>query len=102
MPPPMSFLIEGTAYDTDETTTWDNSDITFTNENNGESITTQTGDNGVFIFDLANFSSGWINGDIISFTVGGNDTKGKYIKIKAISHSVSQLKYIKASIEEET
>ena len=100
--PVMSFIMDGVAYDTDETTTWDNQDITFTNEGTGESIVTQTGDNGVFIFDLANFPSGWSNGDVISFTVGGNSNRGEYIKIRAISHNTSQIKFTKMIVEEES
>ena len=100
---PMPYVIEVVFYQSDEATyVVQGTEATFTNENNGETVSEEIGANGVCIFDLANFTSGWTNGDIISFTVGGNATRGKYIKLKAIAHNTAQLKYLKCKIEEET
>lgn len=101
MPPIPSYILDGISYNESEVAT-SGLTVIFTNERTGETQQTTSGGGGVFVFDLANFPSGWINGDVISFTVGGNATKGEYIKYKAISTGGSQLKYVKLKVEEST
>lgn len=47
--------------------------VTLRNENSGEEITFVTDANGDYVFDCANFPSGWADGDILALSTGGID-----------------------------
>lgn len=50
-----------------------NTQITLKNENSGEEITVIADANGEYVFDCANFPSGWADGDILTLSISGID-----------------------------
>ena len=50
-----------------------NTVVTLKNENSGEEITFTTDANGDYVFDCANFPSGWADGDRLTLFIAGID-----------------------------
>lgn len=67
--PGSPFVLGITVYDTDGSTPKDGVTVLIRNENTNETQTETTNASGEVIFNLANFSSGWTVGDIISYFV---------------------------------
>ena len=47
--------------------------VSLYNENSGETITTITDASGDYVFDCANFPSGWADGDVLTISIAGID-----------------------------
>ena len=91
--PRFPFLIAGTCFDTDGTTPLTSTTVTALNETTRESITTTTNGSGQYIFDCANFTSGFTNGDYVSTTISGTGSIGENLVVRFTSHSTSQITY---------
>jgi len=63
------YPISGLVYDTDGTTLLQSVRVSLTNTTNTSSLDTTTNSSGEYLFDLANLSNGYSNGDIISLYV---------------------------------
>jgi len=58
--------------------------VTLKNETTNETISTITNSNGQYIFDLANLTSGYTDGDFILIRGTGGSSTGHDLKFKAI------------------
>lgn len=68
-----------------------NSVILF-NERTGDQLTTTLNSLGQYIFDCANFSSGWANEDLLRIKVDVSFTaNGKVLKFKAEANSTARI-----------
>lgn len=67
------FVVTGTVYASDGTTTVDNIGIKVTNLNSGESFTSNTNNEGAYVIDLGNFATGWANNETVKIETDYND-----------------------------
>jgi hypothetical protein len=69
--------------------------LTLINERTGESITTTTNSLGQYIFDCANFESGYTDLDFLLIQTDSTGTNGKDLRLKFISRGLGQIDEIK-------
>ena len=78
--PSSPFTLGVTVYDTDGSTGKANVTVTIRDENTNETLSDDTDSNGQVVFNLANLTSGWTVGDIISYYVlySGYEASGPF------------------------
>src|SRR3990167_607933 len=70
------YSISGQITDTDGSTALSNVRVVIRNERTNETLSTNTDSSGDYIFDIANFSSGYSNGDIVTVLVIYTNSEG--------------------------
>lgn len=85
------YLVYGTLYENDGSTPDASASLTIKNETTSETLTTTTNSIGQYIFDCANFTSNYADGDYVTVTLNESGSVGQDLKIKIISRGYGQI-----------
>jgi len=79
MTPTLPYIYQLTVYESDGSTRADSVTVTAVNKSTNEAIQSTANSNGVVVFDFANFTSGYDDGDIVFISVGDFKHEGQKI-----------------------